>query len=46
MYRIKDAIALERFCIVNNSHAVSFSIKTRFDETNNIFLTQKLRRST
>ena len=37
MYRIKDAIALERFCIVNNSHAASFSIKTRFDETNKIF---------
>ena len=37
MYRTKSVIALERFCIVTNSHAVSFSIKMCFDETNNAF---------
>ena len=36
MCHIKPAAVLERFSIVAHSHAASFSIKTCFDETNNI----------
>ena len=37
MYCIKPVTVLERFFIVTNSHAASFSMKIRFDETSNIF---------
>ena len=37
MYAIIRAITLERFPIITHSYAASFSMKTRFYETNNIF---------
>ena len=46
MYHIKPVIPLECFRIVTHSNAASFPIKSCLDKTNNIFLTQKLRRFT
>ena len=40
MYNIILAIALERFCIVTDTFAESFSIKTSFYEHKNIFLSR------
>ena len=37
MYGIKPVNALERYFKVTNNHAASFLIKTRFEETSNIF---------
>ena len=41
MLDIKPVTALQRFCIVANSHADLFSIKMGFDETNNVFWLKK-----
>ena len=41
MYHIKPVIQLERFCIVTQSYAASFSIKTCLHKTNNIFFDSK-----
>ena len=46
MYHLKPVTALERFRIVMYSYAAPYSIKACLDETNDIFLTQKLRQFT
>ena len=42
MYHIKLIITLEGFCLIRDN-AASFSIRTRVDETNKSFLSQKIR---
>ena len=46
LYYVIHAITLKCFHIVTHSYTDSLSVKSRFYETNNIFLFQKLNRST